>query len=176
MLGLCCDRIYHCISSNGDFLSRNMGNFSTIQSCVQKLLKINFKSQQSPGNALVIGVSGRQIFKYVFNPFQTNGPFLNLLKMFIPPFKWCKIGTLAGNGLVYQRQMFSSHVMLCAIWYHFYNFKNVKNTNRGVYFITSLRASACNFTKNNTPSWAFFMFLKSYKWYQIAQSTSYRKK
>ena len=28
-------------------------------------------------------------------------------------------------------------------------------------------------TKSNTPPWAFFMFLKLYKWYQIAQSIAY---
>ena len=28
--------------------------------------------------------------------------------------------------------------MLCAIWYHFYNLKNVKNTNRGVLLLVKL--------------------------------------
>ena len=27
----------------------------------------------------------------------------------------------------------------------------------------------CNFTKSNTPPWEFFIFLKLYKWYQMAQ-------
>ena len=27
------------------------------------------------------------------------------------------------------------YVMLCAIWYYLYNFKNLKNTNAGVYFM-----------------------------------------
>ena len=31
----------------------------------------------------------------------------------------------------------------------------------------------CNFTKINTPSWVFFTFSKLYKWYQIAQRTTY---
>ena len=30
-----------------------------------------------------------------------------------------------------------------------------------------------NFTKSNTPPWVFFMFLKLYKWYQIAQRITY---
>ena len=42
-------------------------------------------------------------------------------------------------------------LMLCTIWYHLYNLKNVKY----------------NFTKSNTPPLAFFTF-----WYQIAQSIS----
>ena len=46
--------------------------------------------------------------------------------------------------------------MLCAIWYHLYNFKNLKNTHGGVLLLV------------NTPQWLFFTFLKSYKWYQIA--------
>ena len=46
------------------------------------------------------------------------------------------------------------HVMRCAIWYHLYNFKNVKNTHGGVLILV-----ACNFTKINTSSWVFFRFL-----------------
>ena len=43
------------------------------------------------------------------------------------------------------------NVMHCAIWYHMYNLKNVKNTNRGVLILVKLHASACNFIKINTP-------------------------
>ena len=42
-------------------------------------------------------------------------------------------------------------VVRCAIWYHLYNLKNVKNT--------PWRSVACNFTKINTPPWVFLMFL-----------------
>ena len=38
--------------------------------------------------------------------------------------------------------------MLCAIWYHLCNFKNVKNTYGGVLDY--------NFTKSSTPPWGFF--------------------
>ena len=41
--------------------------------------------------------------------------------------------------------------MLCAIWYHLYNLKSVKNTNGGV-----LQALACKFTKSDTSSCLFF--------------------
>ena len=57
--------------------------------------------------------------------------------------------------------------MLCAIWYHLINFKNVKNTHGGVLLLVKLQAS-----KSNTPPWVFFMFFKLYKWYQIAQRTT----
>ena len=50
-----------------------------------------------------------------------------------------------------------SYVMLCAIWYHLYNLKNVKNTHGGVLLLVKLQAKACNFTKSNTPQWQFFM-------------------
>ena len=33
--------------------------------------------------------------------------------------------------------------------------------------------SFSNCTKSNTPPWVFFMLLKLYKWYQIAQRTAY---
>ena len=49
---------------------------------------------------------------------------------------------------------------LYTICYHLYNLKNVKNTQGGV-------------AKSNTPLWVFSMFLKLYKWYQIAQSITY---
>ena len=52
----------------------------------------------------------------------------------------------------------------CAILYHLYNLKNVKNTHGGV---------TCNFTKINTPPWVFFTFFKLYKWYQIEQRITY---
>ena len=55
--------------------------------------------------------------------------------------------------------------MFCAIWWHLYNFKNVKNTHGGV-----LPLIACNFTKSKTPPWVFFTFFKLYLWYQIAKS------
>ena len=51
--------------------------------------------------------------------------------------------------------------MRCAIWYHVYNLKNVKNTHGGVLLLV-----ACNLTKSNTPPWLFFTFFKLYDWYQ----------
>ena len=59
--------------------------------------------------------------------------------------------------------------MGCAIWYYFYNLKNVKNTHGGVLVLVKSQASACNFTKLNTPPWVLFTFFKLYKQYQIAQ-------
>ena len=59
--------------------------------------------------------------------------------------------------------------MRYAIWYHLYNLKNVKNTNGGLLILVKLQASACNFSKINTPPWVFFTFFKLYKLYQIVQ-------
>ena len=66
--------------------------------------------------------------------------------------------------------------MRCAMWYHLYNLKNVKNNHGGVLILVKLQASACSFTKINTPVWMFFTFLKLYKWYQIAQRITYNYK
>ena len=63
-------------------------------------------------------------------------------------------------------------VVRCAIWYHLYNFKNVKNTHEEVLILVKSQAEACNFTKINTP-WVFFTFFKLYKWYQIAQRITF---
>ena len=38
--------------------------------------------------------------------------------------------------------------------------------------LVKLQASACNFTKINSPPWVFFTYFKLYKWYQIAQRTT----
>ena len=48
----------------------------------------------------------------------------------------------------------------------------MENTHGGVLILLKLQASACNFTKINTPSWVFFTFFKLHKWYQIAQRTT----
>ena len=66
--------------------------------------------------------------------------------------------------------------MRCAIWYHLYDFKNVKNTHGGLLILVKLQASACNFTEINTPLWVFFTFFKSYGWYQIAQRIKFVKR
>ena len=34
--------------------------------------------------------------------------------------------------------------MFCAIWYHSYNLKNVKNTHGGALILVKLQAEACN--------------------------------
>ena len=58
-------------------------------------------------------------------------------------------------------QIAISVVIPCAIWYNFYNLKNVKKHPS--------RSDA--FTKSNTFSWVF-KFLKLYRWFQIAQSVT----
>ena len=56
------------------------------------------------------------------------------------------------------------YVLLCTIWYHLHNLKNVKKTHGGVLLLV---------TKSNTPPWVFFTFFKLYKCYQIAQHITY---
>ena len=67
----------------------------------------------------------------------------------------------------------SWYVMHCAIWYHLYNLKNAKNTHGEVLILVKLQAVAYSFTKLNSPPWVLFTLLKLYKWYQIAQRTTY---
>ena len=64
--------------------------------------------------------------------------------------------------------------MLCVIWYHLYNFKNVKNTYGGVLLLRKSQALKLQaVTKSNGPSWVFFTFFKLYKWYQIMQCIAF---
>ena len=44
-------------------------------------------------------------------------------------------------------------LMHCAIWYHLYNFKNMKNTLVGVLLLVKLQDKAGNVTKGNTSPW-----------------------
>ena len=37
-----------------------------------------------------------------------------------------------------------SYETLCAIWYHLYNLKNVKNTHGGALLLAKLQANICN--------------------------------
>ena len=55
------------------------------------------------------------------------------------------------------------NVVHCAIWYHLYNSKNVKNTHGGVLLLVKLQTIAYNFTKSNTPPWVIFTFFELYK-------------
>ena len=57
--------------------------------------------------------------------------------------------------------------MLCAIWYHFYKLKNLKNTHGGVTFkpATLLKVALLH--------GCFSRFFKLYKWYQITQSFTF---
>ena len=65
------------------------------------------------------------------------------------------------------------YVTRCSIWYHLYNFKNVKNTHERVLLLVKFQAKTYNFTKRNTPPWLFFTIFKFHKWYQMAQSILY---
>ena len=63
--------------------------------------------------------------------------------------------------------------MRCAIWYHLYNLKNLKNTHGRVLILVKLQAKACNFTKINALPWVLFTFFNLCKWYQIKQRMTY---
>ena len=54
----------------------------------------------------------------------------------------------------------SQHEMLCTIWHHFYNFKNVKNIHEGVLLLVNLPTEAYNFIKSNPTPWMFFTFFE----------------
>ena len=60
--------------------------------------------------------------------------------------------------------------MPCSLWYHLFNLKNVKSTQRGLILLVKLQAEACNFTKSVTPPWVLFTFFKLNKWYQTRKA------
>ena len=56
--------------------------------------------------------------------------------------------------------------MRCAIWYHLYNLKNVKNTHGGVLLLVK----PATLLKVTFLHGSFSRFFKLYKWYQVAQN------
>ena len=59
--------------------------------------------------------------------------------------------TNTSDAYTKKKRTAKTFVMLCAIWYHLYNLKNVKNTHGGVLILVKLQA-----TKINTSPWMFF--------------------
>ena len=49
-------------------------------------------------------------------------------------------------------------MMHCAIWYHLYNLKNVKNNHGGVLLLVTLQAKACNLLKVTLLMCVFHVF------------------
>ena len=56
------------------------------------------------------------------------------------------------NSSIYQNQNRWTFVMRCAIWYHLYNLKNVKNTHGGVLILVKLQASAFSHSYSSNQS------------------------
>ena len=74
------------------------------------------------------------------------------------PAKWT-------NKWTFSSPFIRVYETLCAILYHFYNSKHVKNIHRGVLLLVKLQG--CKVL------WVLFMFFKLYEWCQIAQSITF---
>ena len=109
-------------------------------------------------------------FEYLSRPPVSDG--LRIWAAIISEKRVCR---LSGSLLAYYLTHLS-YVMRCAILYHLYNLRNVKNTHGRMLLLVKLQAEACSFTKSNTPLWVFLTFLKLHKWYKIAQRIHYRLK
>ena len=74
----------------------------------------------------------------------------------------CSILFWLKDATVMQTEKLRASVCLFVVryanWYHLYNLKNVNNPHGGVLILVKLQASACNFTKINTPPWVFSHF------------------
>ena len=68
-----------------------------------------------------------------------------------------------------SNELITLYETLCAIWYHLYSLKNVKITHGGVLLLVKLQESC----KLAYKFGCFSRFVKLYKWYQIAQRTTY---
>ena len=85
---------------------------------------------------------------------------------------------------IVKQMLRTSVVMFCAIWYHFQNLKNMKNTYGGVLLLVTLQVLACNFTKSKTPHVVFHVVwvkqmvpncAKHLTWIQFRSYISQRK-
>ena len=73
----------------------------------------------------------------------------------------CQVATFQKTDFIMVFIMvyiFFEYVTLCAIWYHLYNFKNLKRTHRRVLLLVKLHKDICNFSKSNTHPWVFSTF------------------
>ena len=70
------------------------------------------------------------------------------------------IGQIQGDYFPILGAIFSLKiVMRCAIWYHLYNLRNMKNTHEGVLLLVKLQAFSLQLHLLNTPPWVFFHVL-----------------
>ena len=108
--------------------------------------KFDERSTQRPEH-LLFSCYGFQCYKQVYQPVNKLNRYLisnvfedkRLNSLTENPLRsalWCRndaniarIFSLLAQNCLYH---FLLHLMRCAIWYHFYNFKNVKNTRGGV--------------------------------------------
>ena len=79
--------------------------------------------------------------------------WLEVIAIFKKHFAW-------DNWAIFTRNT-QNYMWLCAIWYHLYNFKNVKNTHGGIKLLVKVQASP-------PPIWNF-----SWKKYQSLAVHSY---
>ena len=63
-----------------------------------------------------------------------------------PEFNLTNFQVLPGS-CIYPIKSNIEYVTLCAIWYHFYSLKNVKNSHGRVLLLVKLQAEACNYIK-----------------------------
>ena len=70
---------------------------------------------------------------------------------------------------IFITNLLETFEMLCAIWYHLYNLKNVKNTRGGMLKPATL-------LKVTLLHWSFSCILKLYKWYRMLPNRAIRLK
>ena len=61
-------------------------------------------------------------------------------------------------SLKFWFHIFALFFILSAIWYHLYNFKNLKNTHGMVILLFKLQVEVSNFNKSITLPWMFLRF------------------
>ena len=61
-------------------------------------------------------------------------------------------------SLKFWFHIFALFLILSAIWYHLYNFKNLKNTHGMVILLFKLQVEVSNFNKSITLPWMFLRF------------------
>ena len=104
-------------------------------------------------------------FQYISHPFYCfyywswRGKYLSGISSLL-----LQVSFLLMNSIKISCLYFLVYVMLCAIWYHFYNLKNEKNIHGETLLLVNLQTLACNFTKISTSPWVFFMFFNLYKY------------
>ena len=132
----------------------------TLRKQVRKLMGVKFNQHSKVLEKIrgSIWNSGFQDFtSKISSMFMTFSFSLWIWLLYIQNF--CSWQICKPTRIILAKGKYKTFLMLCAIWYHLHNLKNVKNTHGVMLILVKLQAEAYN-SKCHTPLWLFQRFFQ----------------